>query len=141
MQDSGGALAHVGDDGKTNGLMQVNIASDGSVQCDQPTCTLDQIKDMLRLGLLGHTGPGASKSPGFEYYQSLNSTPTPAALRAYNSGTVADKDNYQKVTSCKSNSYVSDIGNRLIGLSPDKFPSQDERNKMCGFDPDPQSQC
>lgn len=131
MQESGGDLSHVGDNGKSVGLMQVQIAN--PVQCKPGACTKDNIVGMLQQSILGHTSGGAPQSPGIAY--DLTNNNIPAALRVYNTGNLPDSSNYQIATKCSTSSYVSDIGNRLLGLSPDGFPSPSQLQGLCGFVP------
>ena len=131
MQESGGALGHVGDKGKAVGLMQVQLHTETPIQCDPGTCTMAQITGMLRQSIFGHNGVGAPVSPGIKY--DLLNYLTPEALRVYNTGHLVDRNNYQAATPCSTSSYVSDIGNRLLGISPNGFPSPDDLKTKCGF--------
>lgn len=126
MQESGGVLNHPGDNGKSFGLMQVQVAPKDSINCAPGKCTADDITGMLQQGVFGHRGTGAPVSPGIAY--ALANENIAAALRVYNSGMVVDANNLQAATPCSTSSYVSDIGNRLLGLSPDEV-----QKETCGF--------
>lgn len=133
MQESGGVLGHIGDQGKSFGLMQVQLTSEAAINCAPGKCTADDIISMLQQGVFGHTGTGAPVSPGIAY--ALANDNIAAALRVYNTGSVVDANNLQAATRCSTSSYVSDIGNRLLGISPDGFPSPQKLQDMCGFVP------
>lgn len=134
MQESGGALGHVGDNNKSIGLMQVQLTTgETPIQCDPGTCTADDITGMLEQSIFGHRGTGAPQSPGIAY--DLENNNIAAALRVYNTGHVENANNLQVATKCSTGSYVSDIGNRLLGISPDGFPSPQDLQNLCGFVP------
>jgi hypothetical protein len=133
MQETGGALGHPGDKGKSFGLMQVQITSEAHINCAPGSCTADDITRMLQQGIFGHTGTGAPVSPGIAYARANENIA--AALRVYNTGRVVDANNLQAATPCSTSSYVSDIGNRLLGISPDGFPSPQQLQDRCGFVP------
>ena len=133
MQESGGDLSRVGDSGKSIGLMQAQITAEAPVKCDPGQCTMDDIQGMLEQSVSGHTGAGAPVSPGIAF--DLESYGTGAALRVYNTGHLPDPNNLQTATKCSTSSYVSDVANRLLGLSPDVFPSPEELQGLCGFVP------
>ena len=133
MQESGGDLSRVGDSGKSLGLMQAQITAEAPVRCDPGQCTMDDIQGMLQQSVSGHTGAGAPVSPGIAF--DLESYGTGAALRVYNTGHLPDPNNLQTATTCSTSSYVSDVANRLLGLSPDVFPSPQDLQSLCGFVP------
>jgi len=133
MQESGGALGHRGDQGKSVGLMQVQLTSETAINCAPGTCTADDITGMLQQSIFGHRGTGAPVSPGIAY--DLANNHIGAALRVYNTGRVLDPNNLQTATSCSTSSYVSDIGNRLLGIPPDGFPSPQDLLGWCQFVP------
>lgn len=133
MQESGGDLNHAGDAGKSIGLMQVQVTAEAPVTCNPGQCTKMDIQGMLEQGVNGHTGSGAAVSPGIAF--DLESYGTGAALRVYNTGHLPDANNLQAATHCSTSSYVSDVANRLLGLSPEAFPSPQELQSLCGFAP------
>ena len=134
MQESGGDLSRVGDSGKSIGLMQAQITAEAPVKCDPGQCTMSDILGMLQQSVSGHTGPGAPVSPGIAFELESYGT-TGAALRVYNTGHLPDPNNLQTATTCSTSSYVSDVANRLLGLSPAVFPSPQELQTLCGFVP------
>ena len=133
MQESGGDLSHVGDSGKSIGLMQVQLTAEAPIQCDPGQCTESEIVGMLQQSVTGHSGVGAPVSPGIAF--DLESSGTGAALRIYNTGHLPDANNLQTATKCSTSSYVSDVANRLLGLSPEVFPSPQELQSLGGCVP------
>lgn len=109
MQESGGDL-HVrhGDGGRSHGVMQIatGLSCYGTAK---GACTSAKIRSMIRDGIYGTPG-----SDGLlKCYQKFGSYAP--ALRCYNSGptvvNVADL-----TIGFGTPSYVSDIGNRLLGV-------------------------
>ena len=133
MQESGGDLSVVGDSGKSVGLMQVQLTAEAPVQCTPGQCTQQNIVDMLQQSVNGHTGSGAPVSPGIAF--DLKSYGVGASLRVYNTGHLPDPNSFQTATKCSTSSYVSDVANRMLGLSPAVFPSPQDLQKLCGFVP------
>lgn len=133
MQESGGELSRAGDSGKSIGLMQVQVQVEAPVKCKPGECTKEDIVGMLQQSVNGHTGAGTPVSPGIAF--ELERYSVGAALRVYNTGHLPDPDNLQTATGCSTSSYVSDVANRLLGLSPAVFPTQQEIQTLCGFVP------
>lgn len=133
MQESGGDLSRTGDNGKSVGLMQVQLHSEAPITCDPGACTLEKITGMLQQSILGHSGSGAPASPGIAY--DLENNSVGAALRVYNTGHLVDPNNFQAATPCSTSSYVSDIANRLLGLWPQGMLDPQELQSQCGFPP------
>ena len=133
MQESGGDLSRVGDSGKSIGLMQVQVQVEAPVKCSPGQCTKQDIVGMLQQSVNGHTGVGAPVSPGIAF--ELERYSIGPALRVYNTGHLPDANNLQTATGCSTSSYVSDVANRLLGLSPALFPTQQELQTLCGFVP------
>ena len=133
MQESGGDLGHVGDSGKSIGLMQVQVTAETPVKCNPGQCTKQDIIGMLQQSVNGHTGSGSPVSPGIAF--DLKSYAVGTALRVYNTGHLPDASNLQTASGCSTSSYVSDVANRLLGLSPEVFPTQQDIQSLCGFTP------
>ena len=131
MQESGGDLSLVGDSGKSIGLMQVQLQVEEPVQCFPGQCTQQNIDDMLQQSVNGHSGPGEPVSPGIAF--ELQTYDVGPALRIYNTGHLPDANNLEIASGCSTSSYVSDVANRLLGLSPQVFPTQPEVATLCGF--------
>ncbi|MCJ1465787.1 hypothetical protein MMC07_004406 [Pseudocyphellaria aurata] len=135
MQESSGQTFKDGDWHQSSGLMQVQPQNDEQgIRCTQNDCSSAKITGMIMQGVLGTAKGNSPVAPGIAYwlrrYKNL-----PMALRAYNSGQVPDKDDMSIATSISTASYVSDIGNRLMGLAPEEF--LDTRISGCGFAPTP----
>lgn len=135
MQESGGALDRVGDKGKAIGLMQVQLPTGKAVLCSPGQCTAADIINMVREGVLGHSGQGAPVAPGIAYALKTESNNVGAALRVYNTGHLPDASNFASASTCSTSSYVSDIANRLIGLWSQGMLSPQALNDKCGFAP------
>ncbi|KAL8686554.1 MAG: hypothetical protein Q9218_007024 [Villophora microphyllina] len=141
MQESGGNGNVVMDKQKSHGILQVQLKNEQPATCDPSGCTYDNYLKMLQQGVYGHTGTGSPAPPGIAYWLGQNSTGP--ALRAYNSGSVIDRFDYQKVNHdgqgrpTSTESYVSDVGNRLAGISPEKFPDKGWLSHICGYQPVP----
>ncbi|KAI4203561.1 MAG: hypothetical protein LQ350_001751 [Teloschistes chrysophthalmus] len=141
MQESGGNGNVVMDKQKSHGILQVQVKGEQPATCDPNGCTYDNYLKMLQQGVYGHSGTGSPAAPGIAYW--LGSNSTGPALRAYNSGSVVDRFDYQKVNHdsqgrpTSTESYVSDVGNRLAGVTPDKFPDKQWLSHICGFEPVP----
>ncbi|KAI4115990.1 MAG: hypothetical protein LQ345_003511 [Seirophora villosa] len=136
VQESGGIGNVVGDDGKSYGLLQVQLSDEAKkhekpATCDPSGCTYNNYLKMLQQGVYGHSGTGNPIPPGIAYWLRQNSPG--AALRGYNTGSVPDQSDYQVASPISTESYVSDIGNRLGGLRPQEFPDQSWKLKNCGF--------
>ncbi|KAL8804175.1 MAG: hypothetical protein Q9182_002717 [Xanthomendoza sp. 2 TL-2023] len=136
-QESGGAGNVVGDAGLSSGLLQVQLRNktEKAVTCDPNSCTQDQIVKMLQQGIYGHIGTtAAAEAPGIAYW--LGRESTGPSLRLYNSGSLPDRGDYSKLPDEKgTQSYVSDIGNRLSGVAHKGFPGEQWLQQMCGFQP------
>lgn len=141
MQESGGNGNVVMDKQLSHGILQVQVKGEQPATCDPSGCTYDNYLKMLQQGVYGHSGTGSPAAPGIAYW--LGSNSTGPALRAYNSGSVIDRFDYQKVNHdsqgrpTSTESYVSDVGNRLAGVTPDKFPDKEWLSHICGFEPVP----
>ena len=133
MQESGGELSRVGDSGKSIGLMQVQVQVEEPVRCSPGKCTKQDIVGMLQQSVSGHTGAGAAVSPGIAF--ELQRYSVGPALRVYNTGHLPDANHLETATGCSTTSYVSDIANRLLGLSPPVFPTQQTLQTLCNFTP------
>ena len=133
-QESGGAGDYTGDGGRSHGLLQVQNPAETPVTCDPKSCTEEQILQMLQQGVYGHIGFASAEQPGIAFYLATNSPG--ASLRFYNTGSLADWNDYSVTPNLKSTqSYVSDVANRLLGVAPKEFPSRQWRKDTCGFQP------
>ncbi|KAL8697296.1 MAG: hypothetical protein Q9224_002386 [Gallowayella concinna] len=136
-QESGGAGNVVGDGGLSSGLLQVQLQNktEKPVTCDPDSCTQENIVAMLQQGVYGHSGAtAAAEAPGIAYW--LGQESTGPSLRFYNSGSLPDRGDYSKLPDDKgTQSYVSDIGNRLSGVAHKGFPGEQWLQQMCGFQP------
>ncbi|KAL8985660.1 MAG: hypothetical protein Q9205_000674 [Flavoplaca limonia] len=133
---SGGAGNVVGDGGLAHGLLQVQLQNpeETPVTCDPNSCTKDQILEMLQQGVYGHSDFATAETPGIAFYLATNSPG--ASLRFYNTGSLTDSNDYSVTPNLKSTqSYVSDIANRLLGVAPEEFPSKQWLKEACGFQP------
>lgn len=92
------------------GLLQVN----GGTNCAdvQGPCPFCRIKKMITEGVHGN-GVGNGLIPCYEQ----NGRDYAKALRCYNSGSVVDLNDLSKIV-LGTASYVSDVGNRLLGARP-----------------------
>ncbi|KAI4247332.1 MAG: hypothetical protein L6R42_009669 [Xanthoria sp. 1 TBL-2021] len=135
-QESGGAVNLVGDQGLSHGLLQVQLRNpdETPVTCDPNSCTKDKIVEMLQQGVYGHSGTAPAEPPGIAFYLGTNGPG--ASLRFYNTGSLTDPNDYSVTPDLKSTqSYVSDIANRLSGVSPKEFPNKQWLLETCGFQP------
>ncbi|KAL8890772.1 MAG: hypothetical protein Q9192_005830 [Flavoplaca navasiana] len=135
-QESGGAGNVVGDGGLAHGLLQVQLQNpeETPVTCDPNSCTKDQILDMLQQGVYGHSDFASAEPPGIAFYLATNSPG--ASLRFYNTGSLTDSNDYSVTPNLKSTqSYVSDIANRLLGVVPEEFPTKQWLKEACDFQP------
>lgn len=133
MQESGGALDRISDKGKSIGLMQVQTTAEAPVRCSPDNCGPDVVLGMIQQGVNGHTGSGDPVSPGIAFY--LRQYPPGASLRWYNTGSLPDPKDYSVVVGVSTQSYVSDIANRLKGLSPQNMLDPQQLLSQCGFVP------
>ena len=101
--------------------------------CDAAGCTYDNYLKMLQQGVNGHSGTATAEAPGIAFWLASNSPG--AALRSYNTGSLPDSSDYSKASPTSTESYVSDLGNRLAGVSPEQFPNAFRLQQMCGFVP------
>lgn len=116
LQESSGKVRPIiGDWGKSFGMFQVQIA--GAALCDsypKNTCPMSVITTMAENGIYGHNGTSTPpKAPGIAYWLSAEGDDVAYAVRSYNTGSVPNREDLTDATGTPS--YVSDIGNRLIG--------------------------
>ncbi|KAL8870919.1 MAG: hypothetical protein Q9174_003145 [Haloplaca sp. 1 TL-2023] len=134
VQESGGKGDVVSDKRKSFGLLQVQLQNEEKpVTCTPGSCTYDDYLKMLQQGVNGHIGTAKAEPPGIAFWLAFNSPG--AALRSYNTGSLPDKFDYGKASPTSTESYVSDLGNRLAGVSPERFPDANKLQQMCGFVP------
>ncbi|KAI4282392.1 MAG: hypothetical protein L6R35_005421 [Caloplaca aegaea] len=136
LQESNGNGNAVNDGGMSYGLLQVQLSekakeTEEPATCDPSGCTYDNYLKMLQQGVYGHSGTGNPIPPGIAYW--LGQYSPGAALRGYNTGSVPDESDYQVATPISTESYVSDLGNRLGGLPPQRFPDPNWKLSNCGF--------
>lgn len=117
MQESQASVRpHSGDQGNSRGTFQVQIP--GSVTClGTPVggCTTDQINAMVSLGVCGQlTCSPPYQRPGIITYWQQYPTEIGWITRGYNSGSVYDQNDLT-VVAVGTNSYASDIANRMMG--------------------------
>ncbi|KAL9613276.1 MAG: hypothetical protein Q9167_002185 [Letrouitia subvulpina] len=133
MQETGGTATLVGDSGESHGLLQVKLQNGESpVSCAPSGCTYSDILKMLQQGINGHSGNGAPQAPGIGYWLGQTQGVGPA-LRSYNTGSVPDPSNLSVASQYSTESYVSDVGNRLNGIGPEDFPTKEWLRDNCGF--------
>lgn len=133
VQESNGNGNLVNDDGLSHGLLQVQLQREPPATCDPAGCTYNNYVKMLQQGVNGHSDTGAPDPPGIAYW--LQQNDPGAALRCYNTGHLPDPSDYSVATAKSTQSYVSDIANRLAGLSPKDFPTKEWKQQQCGFQP------
>lgn len=86
---------------------------------------------MVEQGVLGTTRGDGPLAPGISFY--LRTEDVGTSLRWYNTGSVPDPSDLSVASDISTSSYVSDVANRLMGLSPDAvYP-----DPSCGFAPPP----
>lgn len=117
MQESQASVRpHSGDQGNSRGTFQVQIP--GSVTClgiPVGGCTTDQIYAMVSLGVCGQlTCSPPYQRPGIASYWAQNPNQIGFITRGYNSGSVYDWNDLT-VVAFGTNSYSSDIANRMMG--------------------------
>lgn len=133
MQESGGQTHMAGDFQKSIGLLQVQLLNgEIGIRCDPAACTPAQIRGMIQQGVLGTTGSDGPREPGIGSY--LRRYDVATSLRWYNSGQVLNPADLSVATSISTSSYVSDVANRLLGLTPEGVSSS---VSTCGFNPPP----
>lgn len=135
-QESSGNGDVVMDGGESHGLLQVQLTSEANEEpatCDPSGCTYDNYRKMLQQGVNGRSGNVNPIAPGIAFW--LGQNEPGAALRGYNTGHVPDQSDYQIATPKSTQSYVSDIGNRLAGMPPQQYPTAEWRQQTCGFQP------
>ena len=135
MQESGGETNSAADAGKSKGLMQVQTTREPPIRCEAGSCTTENVLNMIQQGVNGQTTPGAPVAPGIGFWLGQYQASPGPALRGYNTGSVPDPAKLQIATSLSTESYVSDVANRLLGLAPEVFPSPQELQSLCGFKP------
>lgn len=134
MQESSGQTFKNGDLQKSCGLMQVQpLNGEPGILCSPTDCTYAKILGMIEQGVLGTTKGDGPLAPGIAYW--LQKYTLAASLRVYNSGQVPNWSDLSIPTDRSTASYVSDVGNRLIGLAPEQFLPT--RSATCGFAPTP----
>ena len=128
MQESNGHMHKAGDGGKSIGLMQVQMLNgESGIVCASYICTREEIHAMIAQGVLGTTRGDGPIAPGIASYLRGNSVGT--SLRWYNTGSLPNPADLSVATWFSTESYVSDVGNRLLGLAPEaSYP-----DPVCGF--------
>lgn len=134
MQESSGQTFKIGDSQRSSGLMQVQpTRGEQGIRCSQTDCDYQTIIGMIEQGVLGTTRGDGPVAPGIAFW--LKSYDLATAFRAYNSGQVPNWHDLSIATDRSTASYVSDMGNRLVGLAPNSFSL--DRSANCGFAPTP----
>lgn len=130
MQESQGQISKTGDHGKSIGLLQVQLLNgETGILCDPGHCSDEEILAMVEQGVLGTTRGDGPLAPGICFY--TNQYDVGSSLRWYNTGSLPDPSDLSVASAISTSSYVSDVANRLMGLSPDAiYPSP-----SCGFTP------
>lgn len=128
MQESNGHMHKAGDGGKSIGLMQVQMLNgESGIICASYVCTREEIHAMIAQGVLGTTRGDGPIAPGIAFYLRENSVG--ASLRWYNTGSLPNPADLSVATWFSTESYVSDVANRLLGLAPEaQYP-----DPACGF--------
>lgn len=128
MQESNGHMHKAGDGGKSIGLMQVQMLNgESGIVCASDICTREEIHAMIAQGVLGTTRGDGPIAPGIAFYLRGNSVG--ASLRWYNTGSLPNPADLSVATWFSTESYVSDVANRLLGLAPEApYP-----DPVCGF--------
>ncbi len=118
MQESRGQMHKAGDGGRSIGLMQVQMLNgESGIVCASGTCSRKEIHDMIAQGVLGTTRGDGPMAPGIGFY--LQRFDVGTSLRWYNTGSVPNEADLSVATPISTESYVSDVANRLRGLAPD----------------------
>lgn len=118
MQESHGQLGKAGDGGRSIGLMQVQMLNgESGVRCTSDPCSREEIHRMIAQGVLGTTRGDGPMAPGIAFY--LNQFDIGTSLRWYNTGSLPNPDDLSVATWFSTESYVSDVANRLQGLAPE----------------------
>ena len=126
MQESVGFVqpGH-GDNGASSGLFQVQLQ--GATSCDalpHGQCPTSSILAMVQEGLYGHTGTSNPQTPGLLAHYQQEQSSWPLTLRAFNTGSVPDRNNLTQITLTGCNgkkyfagtqTYVSQMANRMVG--------------------------
>ncbi|KAI9761662.1 MAG: sister chromatid cohesion protein 1 [Chaenotheca gracillima] len=117
MQESGGFVRKEPNDagGRSKGLLQIN----GGHSCAYlpwDGCRTDLISQMVVDGVQG-TGSWPAGAEGLSGCYTANGNQYNLAARCYNTGTVPDASDLSQAGAGTS-SYVSDVGNRLMGIDP-----------------------
>ena len=128
MQESNGHMHKAGDGGKSIGLMQVQMLNgERGIRCASDICSRKEIHAMIAQGVLGTTRGDGPIAPGIAFY--LRQFDVGTSLRWYNTGSLPNPADLSVATWFSTESYVSDVANRLLGLAPDAtYP-----NPVCGF--------
>ena len=136
MQESSDNISIISDQGKFVGLMQVQPAvlhGEELASGDIGLCDATSIMDELQLGTNGHIGNSEPVEPRIAYYLNVKGYSVPNSLRWYNSVTIVDENNYEVIPSESTASYVSDIANRLMRLSPENKLGTYKLEQLSGF--------
>lgn len=128
MQESNGHMHKAGDGGKSIGLLQVQMLNgESGVVCASFICTREEIHAMIAQGVLGTTRGDGPIAPGIAFY--LEQFDVATSLRWYNTGSVPNPADLSVATWFSTESYVSDVANRLLGHAPEApYP-----DPVCGF--------
>lgn len=128
MQESNGHMHKAGDGGKSIGLMQVQMLNgERGVKCASYICSREEIHAMIAQGVLGTTRGDGPRAPGIAFY--LGQFDVGTSLRWYNTGSLPNPDDLSVATWFSTESYVSDVANRLLGFAPEAaYP-----DPVCGF--------
>ncbi|MCJ1370000.1 hypothetical protein MMC20_001212 [Loxospora ochrophaea] len=141
MQETKGSVHdQPGDDGKSFGILQVQVQSGTPAQCSGTApgaCSNSTITTMVQQGVLGHSGLGTAVAPGIGFWIQQQNGNVGQALRGYNTGSVPNPNDLSQVTQGSTPSYVSSVGNRLLGVTDEAIPQAPGQLEQCGFN-DPQ---
>ncbi|KAI5284119.1 hypothetical protein KEM54_001580 [Ascosphaera aggregata] len=100
-----------GDEGLSIGIMQVHGCNVTCHDVAKGLCSASKIKGMISCGVKGTDVFQGLKGCMSQYNNNVG-----AALRCYNSGSVPDPNDLSKGSGLAS--YVSDVGNRVVGAQP-----------------------
>lgn len=87
------------------------------ITCASYPCSREEIHGMIAQGVLGTTHGDGPMAPGTAFY--LKQFDLGTSLRWYNTGSVPNPADLSVATPISTESYVSDVANRLQGLTPD----------------------
>ena len=139
MQETKGGLHKVAGDGKQSyGILQCKVPNPGDCSTVKP-CPQSEITKMINGGVLGSSTGGTAQEPGIAAWMTKENGNVGAALRGYNTGGgtagIPNLNDFSDVGAATytTPSYVSSVGNRLMGVTDANIPQQAGQLSQCGF--------